>query len=176
MGGLKTMISRRNLLQHFCPACDAEFPLVPQMSGQELPCPICKTRFQVPGETPAQSLDTGTDTSRPLTPEETAAFYNSPAGQAYLARKVPNTNGALARRTTASDLVPEPYERMPEARYPVPRRDNDKKVKLWFLKWFGIEVDVDPKTRSAMATTALGGILVALGAVVMAKLGLKSRS
>lgn len=170
------MISRRNLLQHFCPTCDTEFSLLPELSGQVLPCPTCKNSFRVPGGVPVQAPDVSTDTGRPLTPVETAEFYNSPARQAYLARKMPNANGALARRTVQADLVPDAYGPMPDARYPVPRRDNDKKVKLWFLKWFGIEVDVDPKTRSAMATTALGGILVALGAVVMAKLGLKSKA
>ncbi len=170
------MISRRNLLQHFCPSCDTEFTLSPELSGQVLPCTTCKNSFRVPGTPPVASLEVSTDTGRPLTAEETAEFYNSPAGRAYLARKAPNANGVLARRTVQADLVPDAYEPMPDARYPVPRRDNDKKVKLWFLKWFGIEVDVDPKTRSAMATTALGGILVALDAVVMAKLGLKSRT
>lgn len=169
------MISRRNLLQHFCPTCDTEYTLLPELAGEVLPCMTCKNSFRVPGQiipVPAKEVDSGV----PLTAEETTAFYNSPDGQTYLARKTPNTNGALVRRTVEADLVPDAYEPMPDARYPVPRRDNDKKVKLWFLKWFGIEVDVDGKTRNAMATTALGGILVALGAVVMARMGMKSKA
>ncbi len=165
------MISRRNLLQHFCPTCDTEYTLLPELAGEVLPCMTCKNSFRVPGKAPVPSPDASLNTGLPLTAEETAAFYNSPDGQAYLARKTLNTYGALAWRTVQADLVPDAYEPMRDA-----RRDNDKKVKLWFLKWFGIEVDVDGKTRNAMATTALGGILVALGAVVMAKLGLKSKA
>jgi hypothetical protein len=168
------MISRRNLIGHFCPTCDTEFTLLPELAGQELPCPTCKNSFRVPQGLPARTLDVTNDPGQPLTAEETAAFFNSPAGQAYLARKA--NGGALARRTVRADLVPDACEPMPDTRCPAPARDNDKKVKLWFLKWFGIEVDVDGKTRSAMATTALGGILVALGAVVMAKLGLRSKA
>ncbi len=65
---------------------------------------------------------------------------------------------------------------MPDARYPVAPHDDDKKVKLSLGKWIGMEVDTDGKTRSAMATTFLGGLLVALGAIIAAKFGFKSRA
>lgn len=170
------MTNRRNLLQYFCPTCNTEFRLLPEVAGEVLPCPICKNSFRVPGKAPVPSSDVSSNTGRPLTAEETEAFYNSPDGQGYLARKAPHTNGALTRRTVQADLVPDAYEPMPNAQFPVPRRDSGNKIKLWFLKWFGFETVVDSKTSNAMATTALGGVLVALGAVVMARMGMKSKS
>ena len=170
------MISRRDLLQHFCPTCNTEFRLLPEVAGEVLPCPICKNSFRVPGQAPVPSPDASNNTGLPLTAEETAEFYNSPAGRAYLARKAPIANGSLARRTRQAAFVRDAYEPMPDARHPVTRQDNGNKIKIWFLKWFGFETVVDRKTSNAMATTALGGVLVALGAVVMARLGMKPKA
>lgn len=170
------MINRKQLIEYACPICNAGYGFLPEKAGSEATCNRCNTNFIVPEGLPSRMVCVSTGRGRPLTEEETAAFYNSPDGRASLARETPHTNGVLARRAVHADLVPDEYEPMPDARYPVPRQDNDKKVKLSFLKWFGLEVDVDGKTRNAMATTALGGILVALGAVVMARLGLKSKA
>lgn len=170
------MISRKQFIEHACPTCNVEFRLLPEVAGEVLRCPICKNSFRVPGKATGPSPDASSNTGLPLTAEETAAFYNSPDGQAYRARKTPHTNGALARQTVQADLVPDAYEPMPDARCPVPRRANGNKIKLWFLKWFGFETVVDDKTSNAMATTALGGVLVALGAVVMARLGMKPKA
>lgn len=170
------MTIRKQLIEHACPICNAEYGFLPEKAGQEAACNRCNTSFIIPEGLPMRMVSVSTDPGRPLTAEETAEFYNSPAGRAYLASQMPSTGGALARRTVQADLIPQAYPGTPEPRYPVPRHDDDKKVKLGFGKWGGMEVDVDGKTRNAMATTFLGGLLVAIGAVVMAKLGLKSKA
>jgi hypothetical protein len=63
----------------------------------------------------------------------------------------------------------------------VPRRrrhrdDDDKPVELRLGNMVGMKADVDRKTRNAMATTFLGGLLVALGAIIFSMFGGKSKS
>lgn len=53
--------------------------------------------------------------------------------------------------------------------------DDDKPVELGFGD-ATMKVDVDRPTRNAMATTFLGAILVALGAILFSMLGGKSKS
>ncbi len=54
--------------------------------------------------------------------------------------------------------------------------DDDKPVELKLGDLAGIKVDVDRPTRNAMATTFLGAILVALGAILFSMLGGKSKA
>lgn len=169
------MISRKHFIEHACPTCNVEYGFLPDKAGHETTCNYCNTNFTVPVGLPQRMVDVSTDRGRTPTPEELDAFYNSPAGQAYLANQTPS-GVTLARWTRQSPCVPNPYEPMPDAHCPVPRRDNGNKIKLWFLKWFGFETVVDRKTSNAMATTALGGVLVALGAVVMARMGMKPKA
>jgi hypothetical protein len=56
------------------------------------------------------------------------------------------------------------------------RRDDDKPVEMRLGKIVGMKVDVDKKTRNVMATTFLGGLLVALGAVIFSMFGRKSKA
>lgn len=56
------------------------------------------------------------------------------------------------------------------------RRDDDKPVELRLGNIAGMKVDVDKKTRNAMATTFLGGLLVALGAIIFSMFAGKSKS
>ena len=56
------------------------------------------------------------------------------------------------------------------------RRDDDKPVEMRLGKIVGMKVDVDKKTRNVMATTFLGGLLVALGAIIFSMFGGKSKS
>jgi len=163
---LFTMFSRRNLIQHACPTCTAEYWYLAERAGSDTTCNKCNSTYAVPTGLPVQLQDVSTNPGRPLTPEETAAFYASH----------PEARAMVPRRTVPSELVAEPYERMPDARYPVARHDDDKKVKLSFLKLLGLEIDVDGKTRNAIALTALGGILVGLGAIIAAKFGFKSKA
>ena len=56
-------------------------------------------------------------------------------------------------------------------------RQNDvKPVKMRLGDLAEMDVEVDQPTRNAMATTFLGGLLVALGAIVMFMLGGKGKS
>jgi hypothetical protein len=56
------------------------------------------------------------------------------------------------------------------------RRDDDKPVEARLGNIAGFKADVDKKTRNAMATTFLGGLLVALGAIIFSMFGGKSKS
>jgi len=163
---LFTMFSRRNLIQHACPTCTAEYWYLAERAGSDTTCNKCNSTYAVPTGLPVQLQDVSTNPGRPLTPEETAAFYASH----------PEARAMVPRRTVPSELVAEPYERMPDARYPVARHDDDKKVNFNLGKWGGMEIDVDGKTRNAMATTFLGGLLVALGAIIFSRFGVKTKS
>lgn len=160
------MLNRRALIEFACPTCTNEYGALPEKAGQNMTCTNCNTVIPIPVGIEPRLVNVGTDPGRPLTPEETAAFYGS----------YPQARPLVPRRAVPSELVPEPYERIPVAHYPVARQDDDKKVKLNLGKWLGMEVDVDGKTRNAMATTFLGGLLVAIGAIIAAKFGFKSRS
>lgn len=54
--------------------------------------------------------------------------------------------------------------------------DDSRPVEMRLGKLAGMKIDVDKKTRNAMATTFLGGLLVALGAIVFAMFGGKGKS
>jgi hypothetical protein len=54
--------------------------------------------------------------------------------------------------------------------------DDSKPVKMRLGNLAQLDVDVDKPTRNAMATTFLGGLLVALGAIVFCMFGGKSKS
>lgn len=56
------------------------------------------------------------------------------------------------------------------------RHDDDKPVELRLGNTVAMKADVDRKTRNAMATTFLGGLLVALGAIIFSMFGGKSKS
>lgn len=118
----------------------------------EFACPTCTNEYgALPGEAGKSMTCTNCKTSIPI-----------PTG--------------LTPRLVNVGTVSGFSDRMPVAQDPVARQDDDKKVKLNLGKWLGMEVDVDGKTRNAMATTFLGGLLVAIGAIIAAKFGFKSRT
>ena len=161
------MVSRRNLVQYACPICTTDCWYAAEKAGQDTTCRECNSTYPVPTGLTPMLVTVGTSPPRrKLTPEETEEFYASH----------PEARAMVHRRTVPAELVPEPFEQMPEARYPVSRQDDDKKVKVGLGKWIGMEVDVDGKTRNAMATTFLGGLLVALGAIIFSRFGVKSKS
>jgi len=55
-------------------------------------------------------------------------------------------------------------------------QDDAKPVKMRLGNLAEMDVEVDKPTRNAMATTFLGGLLVALGAIVFAMFGGKGKS
>lgn len=78
-------------------------------------------------------------------------------------------------------IIPEIVEDDERPRVPARRRkrrmvDDSKPVKMRLGNLAEMNVDVDKKTRNAMATTFLGGLLVALGAIVFCMFGGKSKS
>ena len=155
----------KHLIESECPTCKAEFGTLPEKAGHDTTCHYCNTTFPIPVGIQPKLVSVGTDPGRPLTPEETAAFYASyPQGRAL-----------VSRRAVPAELVPEPYERMPDARYPVARQDNDKPVKLRFGD-AEMDLDVDKKTRNAMAMGFLGAVLALLGVIVAGMFGIKKRS
>lgn len=138
---------------------------------------ICKNSFRVPGNAPVPSSDVSSNTGRPLTAEETEAFYNSPDGQGYLASQMSSTGGSLARREVPAELVPQRYYTPPApVQPPMVRHDEEKPFQLQLGRLFGMKVDVDKKTRSSLASVVTGGILVAFGSIIAAKFGMKSKS
>ena len=56
------------------------------------------------------------------------------------------------------------------------RHDSDKPVEVRLGRLAAFKADVDRPTRNAMATTFLGAILVALGAILFSMFGGKSKS
>src|SRR5262245_51665283 len=109
-----TVISRKQLIEYACPICNAPYGFLPEKAGSEATCNHCNTNFIVPSGLPSRMVSVSTDRGRPLTVDETEAFYNSPDGRASLAREAPATNGVLARRAVHADLVPGAYEPMPD--------------------------------------------------------------
>lgn len=83
----------------------------------------------------------------------------------------------VVRRAKPPQVIPadDDFELdMPDAA--ANRRDDDKPVEMRLGKIAGMKVDVDRKTRNVMATTFLGGLLVALGAIIFSMFGGKSKS
>jgi hypothetical protein len=166
---------RKQLIECACPACNAGYGFLPEKAESEATCDHCNTTFTIPVGLPTKMVEVSSDRGRPLTPEETMAFYNSPAGRAYLASQAPS-GSTLARRAAPAGMVP-PDHYMPTTVSPqMVQQTTGNTIKIWFLKLFGFETVVDQKTSNAMATTALGGVLVALGAVVMARMGMKPKA
>jgi len=160
------MVSRRNLIQHACPICTTDCWYAAEKAGQDTTCRECNSTYPVPTGLTPKLVTVGTSPPRrKLTPEETEEFYASH----------PEARAMVPRRTVPAELVPEPYEQMPDALYPVARKDDDKDVKLWLFKRLGLEIHVDDKSRNAMATTFLGGLLVALGAIIFSRFGVKTK-
>lgn len=56
------------------------------------------------------------------------------------------------------------------------QQDDSRPVEMRLGNVAGMKIDVDKKTRNAMATTFLGGLLVALGAIIFAMFGGKGKS
>ncbi|MBE7557946.1 hypothetical protein HS125_02940 [bacterium] len=78
-------------------------------------------------------------------------------------------------------IIPEIVEDDEHPRVPARRRkrrmvDDSKPVKMRLGNLAEMNVEVDKPTRNAMATTWLGGLLVALGAIVFCMFGGKSKS
>jgi uncharacterized Zn finger protein (UPF0148 family) len=83
----------------------------------------------------------------------------------------------MVRRANLPEVIPadDDFE------LDVPRRrrhrdDDDKPMELRLGNYFGVKADVDKKTRSLLTSVSLGGILVALGAIIFAMFGGKSKS
>ena len=83
----------------------------------------------------------------------------------------------MARRPVPMELASDDIDRTQHLPSPAHRPEgDDKPVELRFGRMIGMKVDVDGKTRNAMATTFLGGLLVALGAIIFARFGVKTKS
>ncbi len=161
------MFNRRQLIEYACPNCNAEFGSNPEKAGTGTNCADCKTDFLIPLGIQAREVSVGNSPGRKLSPQETAAFYATH----------PATRGMVVRRPVPSELAPDEYDRTQYLPSPTHRPEgDDKPVELRLGRMIGMKVDVDGKTRSALATTMLGGLLVALGAIIFSKFGLKSRS
>ncbi len=156
----------KHLILCACPTCKAEFGTLPEKAGHDTTCNYCNTTFPIPVGIQPKLVSVGTDPGRPLTREETAAFYAS----------YPQGHALVSRRAVPSELVPEPYERMPDARYPVARQDDEKPLELVIGNKFRLKTDLDAKTRSSVFSTVVGGLLVAIGAIIAAKFGIKSKT
>lgn len=169
------MTIRKQLIQFACPICDAAYGFLPEKAGSEATCNHCNNNFTVPIGLPARMVDVSTDRGRTLTAEETAEFYDSPAGRAYLASQMPTTGGALAQRVAPMDLIPDAYVGTPEVRYPVARQDDEKDFELNLGNKLKLKTPLDGKTRASVFSTIVGGVLVALGAIIAGRLGVRTK-
>ena len=89
------------------------------------------------------------------------------------------TQGALvpvAQPAVLPEMTPDVQRPRKLARRQKQREDDTKPVELQLGQLAGMKVDVDKKTRNAMATTFLGGLLVALGAILVAMFTKNSKS
>lgn len=81
----------------------------------------------------------------------------------------------VQRQALVPEIV-EPRRRRKLARRRKRQMEESKPVEMRLGNVVGMKVDVDKKTRNVMATTFLGGLLVALGAVIFSMFGGKSKS
>jgi hypothetical protein len=161
------MVNRRQLIEYACPECNAEYGAIPENAGQQHNCGSCHTDFTIPVGLTPRLVSVGPGPGKELTPQEAVAVRKSVADMMLTPR----------RRQVVVPPVIDDFD----GELDVPRRrrapvDDDKPVKLGFGEYAQMEVDVDRKTRNAMATTFLGGILVALGVFIAAMFGIKKRS
>lgn len=158
------MFNRCELIDYACPTCNTGYGALPEMAGSNHHCEHCETDFTIPlGRTP--KLVTVCDSpGRTLLPHEAEEVRRSLAIRPQM---------PLRRPQVMDEFDGE--QEVPRSRLPA-WRDDDKKVELGFGKYARLNVDVDGKTRNAMATTFLGGILVALGVFVATMFGIKKRS
>jgi len=172
--GDSTVVNRKLFIEHACPICNVEYGFLPEKAGYETTCNYCNTNFTVPVGLPQRMVEVSTDRGRPLTAEETAAFYNSPDGRAYLASQTPS-GGVLARRAVDDD-----DEAIEETRQVVQKRkpkDGPVPVKMRMPGGYGeLELPVRQGTADRMATTFLGALIMAIGVVLAAMLGLKKKA
>jgi hypothetical protein len=162
------MIDRRQLIEYACPTCNAGYGATPEKAGHSTSCGNCNTNFLIPVGLAPRLVSMPSGLGEELTPEEAAAVRrNLPA----------LTQGKTGRPLVVAEVVDDEFDG--ELNLPRRRRapvDDDKRVKLGFGKYAEMEVEVDKPTRNAMATTFLGGILVALGVFLAAMFGIKKRS
>ena len=161
------MFNRRQLIQYACPICDAEYGATPETAGHNHNCGHCKTDFLIPVGLRPREVSVGDSPGRKLSPQETAAFYATH----------PASREMVARRPVPMELASDDIDRTQHLPSPTHRPEgDDKPVELRFGRMIGMKVDVDGKTRNAMATTFLGGILVALGTIIALRFGVKTKS
>ena len=161
------MFNRRQLIQYACATCDAEYGALPEKAGNKQTCGHCKTEFLIPVGLTPREVSVGGPPGRKISPQETAAFYATH----------PASREMVARRPVPMELASDDIDRTQHLSSPTHRPEgDDKPVELRFGRMIGMKVDVDGKTRNAMATTFLGGLLVALGAIIFARFGVKTKS
>ncbi len=82
----------------------------------------------------------------------------------------------VTRTVIVPEIIHETRRQRKMVRRRKRRREESKPVEMRLGEVVGMKVDVDKKTRNALATTFLGGLLVALGAVIFSMFGGKSKS
>lgn len=147
------MFGRRELIEYACPTCNAEFGTLPEKAGTGTHCNYCKTEFTIPvGHQP-----------------RLVTVSDSPAEEPDDYEELP--------------LVPARREspRLPVREAPRPVRDGmvpaTRRVKMSLPNNCGaLDVEVTQETANQMATTFLGGLLVAIGVFLAAMIGIRRKS
>jgi len=161
------MFNRRQLIEYACPTCNAGYGSYPVKAGTGTNCGNCKTDFLIPVGLRPREVSVGDSPGRKFSPQETAAFYATH----------PASREMVARQPVPFELASDDIDRTQHLPSPTYRPEgDDKPVELRLGRMIGMKVDVDGKTRNAMATTFLGGLLVALGAIIFARFGVKTKS
>lgn len=132
-----------------CPGCNRDFNAEQDLAGDSFNCSRCSTQVTVPAVSTSLALTPRAD-SRPETWTEA---WPDTSPEAPLEPVVEPHDLPLAprRKRRASDTKPV------EMRLP--------------YQLGGMTVEVDRKTGNSMAMTFLGGLLVAIGAVIVFILG-----
>lgn len=99
-----------------------------------------------------------------------------PNCEATITVPVPQALVPVARPVIMPEVIPFDSNGVMNLPGGTVHRDDDKPVELRLGNYFGMKADVDRPTRNALATVSLGGILVALGAIIFAMFGGKSKS
>ncbi len=154
------MFNRLQLIQYACPECDAGYAGPENSAGSNTNCHRCKTDFMIPTGLQPKMLTVGTSQGRPLTPEETAAFYDSPAGRDH---RPPGW-------VPTSQIAPRIMDGGPAIGGTVP-------VTMTLPNGLGgLTLPVRQDTADSMAKTFLGALIMGIGVMLAAMLGLRKRS
>ena len=164
------MFDRRQLIQYACPECSAGYAVPEHRAGTETDCGYCKAAFTIPTGLQPQLLTVAAGPGRPLTPEETEEFYQTPAGRSHR----PPAAFAVAPIGIDTDPPMTPVEAGPLAPKRKGRRDIVP-IKMRLPNQLGeFEAPVRQETADKMATTFLGALIMAIGVALAAMLGLRN--